>query len=182
MGNLNRESSKAALGGMIAALSVVIMLITYFSNLFIYLAPEIAGLLLVVILEEMGMRWAFGTFAAISLLSLFIIADKEAAVYYTMFFGYYPIVRIFLSQKINSKAIILSLGCLIFNVAITAAILFCAFVLHIDYSEMYEKGKVFLVIFIVAMNIIFFGYDHLLVNAHILYREKIKKKVKKLFK
>ncbi len=167
---------------MIAALSVVVMLITYFSNVFIYLAPEIAGLLLVAILEEMGTKWAFGTFAAISLLSLFIIADKEAAVYYTMFFGYYPIVRILLARKIKSKAPALILGCVLFNVAITLSILFCAFVLHIDYSEIYEKGKIFLLIFMIAMNIIFFGYDHLLLSAHVLYRNKIKKKVKKLFK
>lgn len=167
---------------MIAALSVVIMLITYFSNIFVYLAPELAGILLVVILEEMGMKWAFGTFTAISLLALFIIADKEAAVYYTMFFGYYPIVRIFLSQRIKNKAVLLLLGCTVFNISIAAAILLCAYVFHIDYSELYEKSKIFLIVFIAALNVIFFGYDHLLVNMHLLYREKIKKRVHKMFK
>ncbi len=63
-----RESSKAALGGIIAALSVSMMLLTYLSPLLVYTAPVLAGLLLLIIVNEIGYRWAIGTYAAIGML------------------------------------------------------------------------------------------------------------------
>ena len=95
-----RESSKAALGGIVAALAVVVMLATYISPLLVYTAPPFAGLLLIFIIKEIGYSWAFGTYAAVSLLSVFVIADKESAVFFTFFFGFYPILRSFLCKKI----------------------------------------------------------------------------------
>lgn len=177
-----RESSKAALGGIVAALSVVIMLATYLSPLLVYTAPPFAGILLIVILEELDLKWAFGTYVAISLLSLFMIADKEAAVFFTLFFGYYPILRAFFSTKIKKKQVLLLLGWIVFNVASAAAILLCAFVFHIDYGEFYENGKLFVILTIFLMNVVFIVYDFLLVRVHTYYRLKIKSKIKKIFK
>ena len=167
---------------MISALSVVMMLITYLSPLLVYTAPIFAGILLIVIVDEMGMKWAWGTFAAISLLSLFVIADKEAAVFYTMFFGYYPILKEFLAKKLRAGWLRLMLECVEFNLAIAAAILISAFVFHIDYSELYEKGKIFIAFYLFAMNVCFFGYNYLLTIVHRLYQEKIRKRVKKIFR
>lgn len=177
-----RESSKAALGGIIAALSVVIMLATYLSPLLVYTAPPFAGILLIVILEELDLKWAFGTYVAISLLSLFMIADKEAAVFFTFFFGYYPILRSFLSSKIKKKQILLLLGWLVFIAASAAAIALCAFVLHIDYGDIYHSGKIFVVLSVLLMNVVFFVYDFLIARIHVYYRIKLKAKIKKIFK
>ena len=77
------------------------MLITYFSPLLVYTAPPFAGILLIVIVNEIGYRWALGTYVAISLLSVFLIADKESAVYFTMFFGYYPILKLLMENPGN---------------------------------------------------------------------------------
>lgn len=177
-----RESSKAALGGIIAALSIVIMLITYISPFLVYTAPQFAGLLLIVIVYEIGYGWAFGTYAAISLLSLFMIADKEAALYFVMFFGYYPLLRDFLIKKIRKTWIRLPIEVVIFNVT-----LFCAGVLgsvffHIDYSDLTEGGKLFVVLFWIMMNVIFFIYDFLVDRLTILYKKKIRKRIRGLFR
>lgn len=177
-----RESSKAALGGIIAALSVVIMLTTYLSPFLVYTAPQFAGILLIVILEELDRKWAFGTYVAISLLSLFMIADKEAAVFFTFFFGYYPVLREFLSTKIKKNQVLLLLGWIVFNAASAAAILLCAFVLRIDYGEFYNDGKILIILSVFLMNVVFFVYDFLLVRVHTYYRIKIKAKIKKIFK
>ena len=100
-----RESTKASLGGIIAALSIVIMLLTYVSPLLVYTAPPFAGILLLIIINELGFRWSAATFAAVSLLSVFIIADKEAAVFYTMFFGYYPILVTVINKAVKNKLV-----------------------------------------------------------------------------
>lgn len=178
---MKRESSKAALGGMIAALSVVVMLATYLSPLLVYTVPPFAGILLIVIVEEIDYKWAIGTYVAIGLLSLFMIADKEAAVFFVMFFGYYPILRMFLCRVFQKKWPILLIGILVFNVSVCAAVLLCAFVFHIDYSEFYEKGKLFFFLFVFLMNAMYFVYDFLLSSLLLFYRKKIKKWIKKLF-
>ena len=177
-----RESSKAALGGMIAALSVVIMLITYLSPIFVYTAPPFAGLLLIVILEELNMKWAFGTYAAIGLLSLFMIADKEAAVFFVFFFGYYPMIRAYFRTRVHHKGVLFLIGWVIFNVACAAAIAICAFVFHIDYGDFYEGGKLMLALSVVMMNVLFVVYDFLLDRLHMVYRSRLKRKIQKIFK
>ena len=62
-----KESSKAALGGIVSALAVVVMLCTYISPLLVYTAPPFAGVLLLLIVNELGYKWSLGTFFAISL-------------------------------------------------------------------------------------------------------------------
>lgn len=177
-----RESAKAALGGIIAALSISIMLLTYISPFLVYTAPVFAGILLIVIVTEIGYKWAFGTYTAISLLAIFLIADKEAAVFFIMLFGYYPILRTFILQRLKNRAVFFILKLLIFNFALAASISLCNFVFHIDYSEFTEKGRVYVAVFWVLMNIVLFLYDYLIGKSMTLYRKKIQKRIRQLFK
>lgn len=177
-----RESSKAALGGIIAALSIVIMLVTYVSPLLVYTAPPFAGLLLIVIVYEMGYGWAFGTYAAVSLLSVFMIADKEAALFFTMFFGYYPLLREWMHKKIKNSALCYLPEILIFNVMTIGAGLIGAFFFNVDYSELTEGGRAFLILFWVLMNVVFFVYDFLVDRLVKLYVNKIQKRIRGLFR
>ena len=96
-----RESTKAALGGIVSALAVIVMLVTYLSPLLVYTAPPFAGILLILIVNELGNKWAVGTYVSISLLSIFFIADKESAVFFTMFFGYYPILKLWMDAHLK---------------------------------------------------------------------------------
>lgn len=177
-----RESSKAALGGIVAALSICIMFATYISPLLVYTAPPFAGLLLIFILKEIGYSWAFGTYTAVSILSVFLIADKESAVFFTFFFGYYPILRSFLLKKIKIKPLSFFIGLIVFNLSLTVSVFFCSEIFGIDYSEFSEGGKVMVFLFIFLMNIVFAAYDFLFLKLNILYDNMLSGKVKKFFK
>ncbi len=177
-----RESSKAALGGIVAALSVVIMFATYLSPLLVYTAPPFAGLLLIVIFEELDLKWAFGTYVAIGLLSVFMIADKEAAIFFIFFFGYYPLFREYLSTRTSNRKLLFAAGLVVFNASCAAAIAICAFVLHIDYGDIYKHGKLLIILSIILMNATFIVYDILIDRAHVFYKIKVKNKIKKIFK
>ena len=87
-----KNSTKTAIGGIIAALSIVLMLLTSAIPTLTYAIPAIAGLLLVIIVIEVNKKWAFGVYFVVGVLSMLLVADKEAAVMYVMFFGYYPII------------------------------------------------------------------------------------------
>ena len=177
-----RESSKAALGGIIAALSVSVMLLTYISPVLVYTVPVFAGMFLLVIVEEIGYQWGIGTFAAVSLLSVFMIADKEAAVFYTMLFGYYPILREFISGKIKNRLILFLIKLFVFNVSLFVAIAVCSYVFHIDYSEFSEGGKIMMAVYIIMMNAVLFLYDLLIAKFTLLYKNKLQKRIRKMFK
>ena len=177
-----RESTKAALGGIVAALAIVLMLLTYISPFLVYTVPAFAGLLLIVIVEELGIRWAIGTYAAISILSGFLIPDKEAAVFFIFFFGYYPIFRKWLHAHITIKPLRAVIKILLFETSLTAAVAVCAFVFHVDYSDITDGGKVMLVIILLLLQVILFAYEYLIRGVFWFYGKRIRPKVRKIFK
>ena len=177
-----RESSKAALGGIISALAVVVMLVTYLSPFLVYTAPSFAGLLLLVIVNELGNRWAVGTYVSISILSVFFIADKEAAVYFTMFFGYYPILKLFLEQHLHKKPVRAILKFLIFNASIAASVAICIFVFHIPFDDLSEGGYIMTVVFWLMLNCLLVVYDFLVSGLQRLYQNKLQSQIHKIFR
>ncbi len=176
-----RESSKAALCGIISSLAVVIMLSTYLSPFLVYTAPAFSGLLLLLILNELGWKWAAGTYACVSLISAFIIADKEAAVFYTMFFGFYPILCFILERKIRNRIFRTAIKFACFNLSCLISFAICMFVLSLDMSDITEGSMIFTAVFIILMNVLFFVYDLLIIRLQLLYIKKLQKKFRKLF-
>lgn len=176
-----RESSKASLCGIVSALAVVIMLSTYLSPLLVYTAPPFAGLLLLIIVNELGYKWSLGSYVTISLLSVFLIADKESAVFFTFFFGYYPILVVFLNKTVKIKALCIILKFLIFNASCIMSLLLSSFFFGIDGDDILSEGALYLVIFVFLLNVFFFIYDLLIVRLQLLYRIKLRKTIKKIF-
>lgn len=176
-----RESSKAALCGIISALSVVIMLSTYLSPFLVYTAPAFAGLLLLLILNEIGYSWAIGTYFSISIVSLFIIADKESAVFFIFFFGFYPIIGYFFMNKLKNKVISWLLKIIVFNLSCFSAIIVCIFVLGVSFEDIISEGVFFTSVFVILLNVLFVVYDVLLLRLQELYIKKLRKRFCKLF-
>ena len=177
-----RESSKAALGGIVSALAVVVMLLTYLSPLLVYTAPPLAGILLILIVNEIGYRWAFGTYVSISVLSVFFIADKESAVFFAMYFGFYPILKLWLDEHLKKKLIRVILKLVIFNISITGAIAVCVFVFHIPYDDFTDGGMIMLGLFWFMLNCLMFVYDFLITALQKLYLEKFRKRLRRMFR
>ena len=176
-----RESSKAALCGIISALAVVTMLSTYLSPFLVYAAPAFSGLLLLLILNEIDYKWATGTYITISLVSVFTVADKEAAVFFTMFFGFYPILGHLLNKKIRNLYLRTIIKFVCFNISCLLSFLICMYVLGLDSEEITGGGAVFTAVFAVLMNILFLAYDILISRLQELYTKKLQKKFRKLF-
>lgn len=177
-----RESSKAALCGITAGLAVVVMMITYLSPLLVYTAPPVAGMLILLIVEEFDKKWAFGVYTAISLLSVFLIADKESAVFFSLFFGGYPIVKPVLDTKIKNKPLRFILKLIIDNLSLAAAVAICAYVFHIDYSDFSEGGKAMLIVFWVLFVFLLVIYDIFIEKMLLVYRVRGQKRLRKLFR
>ena len=96
---MERNGAKSvALGGILAALAVVIMCLGGIIPIATYIGPMLCALLLAVVLRLCGKRIAWTWYVAVSILSLLLGPDKEAATVF-LFLGYYPIVKVWMDRR-----------------------------------------------------------------------------------
>lgn len=95
-----KQSSRCAIGGIVASLSLVLMISVAVIPFLTYALPALAGALIMFIVVEINRKWAFGVYAAVAILGMILCAEKEVAVMYLAFFGYYPILKSFLESKL----------------------------------------------------------------------------------
>lgn len=181
MNDLKKRSFKAAFGGITAALSVVLMFTTGIIPVLTYAIPLACGVLLVVLVIEIGSKFAFSVYAAVALLSIFLVADKESAVMYAMFFGYYPIVKAFFEKHFKGTVCWI-FKFLLFNAAVIAAYFLTTRILGIPFEEMGSLGKYTPFVLLAAGNFIFLLYDNLLTNLITLYLRRWQKYLRRVFK
>ena len=176
-----RNTSKTALGGIVAALSVTLMFLTAVIPTLTYALPAAAGVLLIVMVIDVGKKWAFGVYAAVSILALLLLPDKEAAVMYVFFFGHYPILKAILEEKCRG-VLLWVFKFLLFNVSVVAAYLVILYVFQIPFEEMEEYGR-FAVWGLLALgNVVFVVYDIALSRLVTVYMLKWRKAFRKLLR
>lgn len=176
-----KQSSKTALGGIICALSITLMLLTAVIPFMSYALPLIAGALLILMVIEINKSWAFIVYVSVSLLSVFVVPDKEAATFYIAFFGYYPIIKSTLEKHLpNVVEWIVKL--VIFNAATVVAYLFTVYVLGIPFDDMGEFGRYGVIALLAMANFVFIFYDILLTKLVTLYMVRFRKSFHRIFK
>lgn len=169
-----RNSVKMAVGGVITALSVVCMLLTAIVPVATYSCPILAGIMLAVVVIELGYRFAFAVFAAVSVLSMLVVPDKEAVVCYIALFGYYPIVKNFI-EKHKSGIAQWVLKLTVFNIAAAAAFFVTITVLQVP-KESFSIGGFYVPwAFLIAGNIVFVLYDVALSGLITMYVLRLRK-------
>ena len=116
-----KQTSKTALGGILAALSLVLMFLFAIFPSATIAAPAVASVLLIFAVLEMGKGWAFGIYVAVSVLALLIVPSKEAAILYVVFFGYYPILKAIIEKGLRNRVVEWILKILLFVVVMTGS-------------------------------------------------------------
>ena len=81
-----------ALGGVMAALAVVLMCLGGIIPIATFILPMGCMLMLMTVLHRTNNRIAWAWYGAVAILSLLLGPDKEAAAVFA-FLGYYPIIR-----------------------------------------------------------------------------------------
>lgn len=88
----NNGAKQIALGGMMAALAVVIMSLGGMIPSATFVCPMLCCLILQIVRTICGDRMAWAWYGAVAILSLLMGPDKEAAAVF-VFLGYYPILK-----------------------------------------------------------------------------------------
>ena len=140
--------------------------------------PAIAGVIGVIIVIEIGVKWAFAAYFVSAALT-FILGINEAGILFALLFGYYPIIKP-LIEKIRVRAIEYIVKSALFNAAMIAsyAILIAVFSLAaLGFDKM-----LFAWITLAIGNIFFILYDICISRIAALYCVKYRKYIKKLLK
>ena len=177
-----RKSYSTALGGIVAALAVVLMFFTGLFPFATYALPALAGLLMVVIVIDFDYKWALSVYAVVCILSILLTPDREAAIMFIAFFGYYPIVKS-VFEKFKSRILEWVLKFLVFNVAVIGAYYVIINFLGMPdiMGEINELGKYGLWIFLGLANITFLIYDIAITKLITLYLKWFKPKFLRKF-
>ena len=152
-------ASVIALGGILAALAVVVMAMGTLIPVATYVCPVLCCMLLQMVLRSCGRRIAWAWYGAVAILSVLLAPDKEAAAVF-VFIGYYPIVK---PQFDRCRASWLWKG-LLFNSVILLMYALLIRILGMDQiaREYQEMGMIMTAVTLVLGNVVFFLLDRLL--------------------
>jgi len=158
------------MGGLATAVCLLMMFATGMIPFAYYALPALAGLVLIAVVEENGRGTAFIVFAAVSLLSLFVVPIKEAALIFAFFFGYYPILRPLL-DRIGPKVLSYGVKFAVFNIAVIAAYLLLINVFGMTgvLEEFGNFGKYSAWVLLGFANVFFVVYDFCVGNIIFAY-------------
>lgn len=156
-----------ALGGMMAALAVVIMCLGGLIPVATYVCPMLCMLLLQFVLKMCGGRIGCAWYGAVAMLGLLMGPDKEAAAVFAAL-GYYPILKPRLDRLRFGRLLKLVL----FNVVILAMYWLLIHLFGMDQiaSEYAELGAVMTAVMLLLGNVTFFMLD-LVLGRRIAKRE-----------
>ena len=153
------EIKRIALGGLLAAVAVVIMCLGGLIPVATYVCPMLCCMTQFIVLRFCGKRFAWTWFVVVTFLALLLGPDKEAALVFSAM-GYYPLIKPYFDK---SKIGIL-LKILFFNVSILLVYAVMIYLLGMQEvaAENMEFGLIGLVVILLLGNITFFLLDQLL--------------------
>lgn len=173
------NTKKTAVGGLTTALVCVIMLLANLIPIGQYAIPAIAGLIIYMMSFVSGKRWGLYSYIASSVISFVICADKETAMCFILFFGYFPLLKnIF--EKIKIRFIGFLLKLLVFNTAAIVIYFICLYVFGIT-QNFNIFGIDLPLVMLLLFNLIFIAYDRMLSVYEENYAKRITKFAEKLF-
>lgn len=173
-----KTSVKVSLGGAVAALSLVLMFMSALIPFGTFAFPTFAGMLLTVIVIEMGFGYAVAVYAVTALLSFLLVPDKEAALIYTVFLGFYPIIK-GLIERIKNKVLQYVIKFALFNVCMIGEFFIAVNLLSIPESSYYVFGLNIPLIFLLLGNVFFVIYDICITRLVTIYLLKWHNKLNK---
>lgn len=167
---LNKSIKITAFSSIMSALITTIILVGSFLDIFDLICASICSLIIHIINKKAGTRTAIMIYAVSSVLSFIILPFRTCSLYFTAFFGYFPILRNFLYNKLKPKVFVYFLLLLLYNLSMIA--------LYIIFSNLFGLTNEPIYMYfalIVSSNIFYLSFDLLLGRIMIIFDYKISK-------
>ena len=180
---MDTKSRQIALGGVISALCVAIMFLAGMVPLGQYTLPMAAGGLIMLMAVETGNKPAICAWVSISVLTVALVPNRQAAMMFALFFGCYPFVKQKL-ERLPSRSVEYACKLLMFSAAMVAVhiVLIVVFGMREMFEGVGERiGVSSLALLalggLVVGNAMFICYDILLTRCYTLYIDRYRQKI-----
>ncbi len=171
----NIKKSKAiAFSAILTAISVVIMLIGGFLEIFDMASAMLASFCIIFAVIEMGSGYAIGVYSSVSILSFLLLPAKTPALFFTSFFGLYPIVKSLSERTGKVASWIIKFLFFLASVSLTA---FIYFKLFVSPDALNEFSKL-IIPFILLLVCAFVFYDITLSYSITVYIRNLRKRLR----
>lgn len=168
---MKRQTFAISLCGIFGALSIVIMLMGAIVPIAMYIAPAVAGLIVMLAWVECGPKMAWTLYGAVSIISLLFVPDKEVAFVYVFLLGYYPLIKPYL-DKIRKKWLNVAVKLLVFNGALAVGYGLLMLLFFPGWTQI--QGQISEILFAVGIllmgNVAFYLFDKAIANLLYLYK------------
>lgn len=164
--------------GMATALSTVLVFLTGIIPFGRTAFLALAGVLLAVIVTELGTKWAWSVYIAVAILSALLAANKNMVLGYVLLFGLYSIIKALIEKKAKKVAAFV-LKIVFFNAVTVLEGYLAVALLHLAPENYTIFGVSLPWLFMIWWNFGFFVYDYALSLLIISYFKKIHPFVKK---
>ena len=155
----HKIASSIALGGILAALAVVIMALGGMIPVATFVCPMLCMLLLKLVFSNCGRRIAWAWYFAVAILGVLLSPDKESSAVF-LALGYYPICK----PKLDTLPFNWLWKLLFFNGVILVLYWLLMYAMGMEQilSEFTEMGIIMTVVTLLLANVCFILLDHLL--------------------
>ncbi len=168
------SAKKLALCAMMAALGIVLLYLGSFLNVLDISAAVLASLLCIAAVIEYGGSAPWMIYGVTAILSLLLLPNKSPAVFYTLFFGFYPIIK----EKLEKLPRILSwvLKLIVFNVCLALLAVSSIYLLGLADSTLFTP--LLIAVTLVLCEAVFLLYDIALTRLLTFYIVKLRSRFK----
>ena len=172
------DTFRVALGGLLSAAAVAILFFGSILPFATFLAPAAASLAVLYFCLEYNRKTALLVYAVIATLALLLAPDKELALLFAVFLGYYPIAKT-LIEKLRSKPLKWALKLTICNVTTLSLYWIITQVLVIEAvrDEFAAYTTALVVALVLLGNATFVIFDVALTRLSMLYLVKYRPKL-----
>lgn len=176
----NTQSRRIALCGVLAALTVVILLAGNALGIGTYAAPMLASFLLIPSLVEYGPRAALTQYAASAVLGLLLVPDPELSLFYAMVLGPYPVLKTVL-DRLHPALLRWGAKLAVFNLAVVLMYALLRLVFLPDILETMPATAALTAALAVLCNMAFLLCDRAVAALTLVYRLRLRRYWKKRF-
>ena len=167
-----KSSRIIAFSSILSALSVVLLFLGSATQILDLSCAALASIAVVFTVIEFGGIWPYLIYAVTSVLSLILLPDKFAAIVYTAFAGYYPMIKLAV-EKLRRLPVEWLIKTAVFNAALSVIIAASRFVFHIP-----DETVAFTWIVYAVSNAVFILFDIALSRLITLYMVNLRHRLK----
>lgn len=175
---MKRKSQKIAFCGVMGAVMLCLMLLGNVIPVATYAVPCLCSILMMIVLTECGKTWCFTLYAAVSLVALTAIIDKELSLFYVLLLGYYPMVKIHI-DKLKSSIVkwVIKMGMFFTACGAIYLLLLVVFPLGDLISEFSDMSAALIAALAILGAITFVALDIAIDKVNYIYLNKLRPKL-----